>query len=82
MKALFDNPQLGAFVISVIVTLAFVGILAYAMIYGIKDNPGLQILTGALVSAFQAVVSYWIGSSSGSKNKDAVIAQQASSAAR
>ena|SRR5690242_17559575 len=81
MKAILDSPQLGAFVISFIITMAFVGVLLFAMVHGINDNQTLQLLTGALIQAFGMVVSYWIGSSSSSKNKDAVIAQQANTTA-
>ena len=78
---LLESPQLGAFVISLIITIAFTTVLFFAMIYGIKDNTTLQILTGALVQAFASVVSYWIGSSSSSKNKDVTIAQQSAAVA-
>jgi hypothetical protein len=81
MKSIVDNPQFGAFVISLIVVLAFVGMLVYAMIRGIADSQVLQLLTGSLVSSFSTVIAYWIGSSSSSKGKDAVIAQQASTQA-
>jgi len=72
-----DSPQFGAFVISIVITVAFIAVLGYAMVYGIKDNQTLSILTGTLVSSFTAVVQYWIGSSQSSKSKDAVIASQA-----
>jgi hypothetical protein len=78
MKAILDSPQLGAFIISFIITTAFVAVLFFAMFHGINDNQTLQLLTGALIQAFGMVVSYWIGSSSSSKNKDAIIAQQIS----
>lgn len=81
LKGVLNSPQLGAFIISLIVTAAFVGVLIFAMIHGIQDNQTLQLLTGALIQAFGMVISYWIGSSSSSKNKDAVIAQQAITAA-
>lgn len=75
------NVEFGAFVISVVITIAFIGVLSYAMIYGIKDNQTLSILTGTLVSSFTAVVQYWIGSSRSSQAKDATIATQAAAAA-
>ena len=72
-----DSPQFGAFVISIVIVAAFVAVLTYAMIYGIKDNQTLSLLTGSLINAFGTVVAYWIGSSSSSRSKDAVIASQA-----
>jgi hypothetical protein len=81
MLKVLDSPQLGAFIISFLITLTFMGVLAFAMFHGIQDNQTVQLLTGALVSSFSTVISYWIGSSSSSKTKDAVIAQQATTAA-
>lgn len=75
-KNLPDN--FGAFIISLLVTLAFAAVTAYAMVHGVTDNATLQGLVGSLTTAFSMVVSYWIGSSAGSKNKDAVIAAAAS----
>ncbi len=69
----------GAFVISFIVVIAFSGIIIFAMVHGVQDNPTLQSLMGAMTASFVAVVQYWVGSSSGSKNKDAVIAAAATS---
>jgi len=74
MFSLKDYPNFGAFVISLIVTLGFIGALVYAMVHGVQDNPTLQGLVGALTTAFSMVIGYWIGSSAGSKAKDAVIA--------
>jgi hypothetical protein len=81
LKAILASPQLGAFVISVIIVLMFCAMCAYAMVHGLQDNAPLNQLTGALIAAFSTVYSFWIGSSSSSKNKDAVIAQQANTAA-
>lgn len=72
MKSLPEN--FGAFVISVIVVGIFGAVLCYTMIHGAKDDPTLQSLIGALTTAFSMVVGYWIGSSSGSKQKDALLA--------
>lgn len=81
MSKILDNPQLGAFVISFMVEGSFIGVLLFAMFHGIQENQTVQILMGALVASQTTVVSYWIGSSSSSKGKDAVIAQQAVTAA-
>lgn len=76
MAKLFDSPKLGAFIISLIVELTFTGVLVFAMFHGIEDNQTVQILMGALVASQSTVISYWIGSSASSKDKDDVIAKQ------
>ena len=81
MKQILDSPQLGAFIISFMVEACFIGVLIFAMFHGIQDNQTVQILMGALVASQSQVIQYWIGSTSSSKNKDAVIATQASTAA-
>jgi mannitol-specific phosphotransferase system IIBC component len=77
-----EQPNLGAIVISTIVTIAFVAITAYAMVHGVQDNPTFQQLIGAMTSAFSMVVGYWIGSSNSSQKKDAVIATVAAKEAK
>ncbi len=69
----------GAFVISLVVVVGFIALLLYVTIHGVQDNPTLQSLIGTLGAGFVTVIQYWIGSSSGSKAKDTVIASQATS---
>jgi len=73
----FDPAQWGAPVVAMIVTTTFCILIFYAAKYGITDNPALSQLVGALTIAFGNVVGYYLGSSSASKGKDAVIAQMA-----
>jgi hypothetical protein len=68
----------GAVVVSVLVTLAFTADLAVLCFVKMKfdDITGqvFILLTGTLSAAFTQVVSYWLGSSAGSANKDSIIA--------
>src|SRR5262249_37256997 len=60
-------------VVSVVVTLGFFIILA-ALLRDTNNNNALQLINitvGALVAAFSTVVNFWLGSSQGSRAKDA-----------
>ncbi|WP_376095379.1 glycosyl hydrolase 108 family protein [Roseomonas sp. CCTCC AB2023176] len=67
----------GAPVVSVIVTVGFfVTLIVLAtgtLAVGSPARELLNIVVGSLVAAFTAVVNFWIGSSQGSRNKDAVV---------
>lgn len=69
----------GAAVISTIVTIAFAGITLTLIFMGKALPQGVDtivtLLTGSLATAFGQVTSYWLGSSSSSKDKDALIGQ-------
>ena len=74
--ALANNPMAwGAPLVSIIVTLGFFGIL-FVLIKGGElklDSQISQIVNitvGTLAAAFATVVSFWLGSSQGSRNKD------------
>ncbi|MBR0692937.1 glycosyl hydrolase 108 family protein [Bradyrhizobium lablabi] len=74
--ALANSPMAwGAPMVSLVVTLGFFGILIVLLTRGIA--PGDQvaqivnITVGALAAAFATVVSFWLGSSQGSRAKDA-----------
>lgn len=74
--ALANSPMAwGAPMVSLIVTLGFFGILIVLLTRGMA--PGDQvaqivnITVGALAAAFATVVSFWLGSSQGSRAKDA-----------
>jgi lysozyme family protein len=79
--ALANNPMAwGAPVISFIVTLGFFGILVLLMTgYDPRDDSQVQqivnITVGALAAAFATVVSFWLGSSQGSRAKDVATLQ-------
>lgn len=67
-----NTESLGAVVVSVVVTLGFIGAFSLAVYL---RNAGLIDTFGALLGGqFVAVVQYWVGSSSGSKKKDEQIA--------
>ncbi|WP_454617625.1 glycosyl hydrolase 108 family protein [Bradyrhizobium cenepequi] len=74
--ALANSPMAwGAPMVSLVVTLGFFGILMVLLTRGMA--PGDQvaqivnITVGALAAAFATVVSFWLGSSQGSRAKDA-----------
>jgi len=62
----------GAVVISGLVTLAFAVALILAFIKG--DAANLNLLIGAVIAQTSSVVSFWIGSSSGSQRKTDLLA--------
>lgn len=59
----------GAPVVSVSVTLGFVGILAAMTLRTLPDSAVVNVLVGTLATAFGSVVNYWLGSSAGSRTK-------------
>jgi lysozyme family protein len=72
--ALANNPMAwGAPVVSLLVTVGFFGILTL-LIFGVggnlTNNQIINITVGALAAAFATVVSFWLGSSQGSRQKD------------
>jgi lysozyme family protein/peptidoglycan hydrolase-like protein with peptidoglycan-binding domain len=74
--ALANNPMAwGAPAVSVIVTIGFFGILILLLTVGMKGGTQVEqivnITVGALAAAFATVVSFWLGSSQGSRAKDA-----------
>jgi lysozyme family protein len=74
--ALANSPMAwGAPVVSVIVTLGFFGILLILVVRGMAEGTQvaqiINITVGALAAAFATVVSFWLGSSQGSRQKDA-----------
>jgi lysozyme family protein len=74
--ALAHNPMAwGAPAVSIIVTIGFFGILTILIFFGMREGTQvaqiINITVGALAAAFATVVSFWLGSSQGSRNKDA-----------
>lgn len=67
----------GGPVISVIVTIGFLGILSVLVLRPLNLDSiqvtVLNVLLGYLGAGFQQVVNYWLGSSAGSAQKDKVI---------
>lgn len=71
----------GAPVVSVGVTLGFVGILAVMTLHTLPDSAVVNVLVGTLATAFGSVVNYWLGSSAGSRAKTEQLAALAQSGA-
>jgi len=82
MGALFAGTRLGPTVISCLVVVGFIVIVTLFMLKPISlDDHATTLLTvlmGSLANEFGHVVQFHIGSSSGSKDKDAVIAANTS----
>lgn len=82
-----DSPlQWGAPVVSVLITLGFLGAMGGLMFFKLNftDTAGqaMLLLVGSLATMQTQVVNYWLGSSSGSADKSAQIAVMATSAAK
>jgi peptidoglycan hydrolase-like protein with peptidoglycan-binding domain len=86
--ALANNPMAwGAPLVSILVTIGFFGILTI-LVLGLGDMETnrnvvqiVNITVGALAAAFATVVSFWLGSSQGSRQKDSLIQIQADQSA-
>ncbi len=66
--------------VSLIVTIGFMGVLILVITTKTQGNAPpevMLVMLGALGAAFGQVVSYWVGSSSGSAAKDAALASAA-----
>jgi len=66
----------GRVLVSIIVVAGFIGILVLVLttkLQGTATSEVVLVMLGALAAAFGQVVSYWVGSSSGSSSKDATI---------
>jgi hypothetical protein len=72
-----NETQFGRMIVSVIVVIGFVAIVGLLIVRPIDLDPEvltiLNILVGTLAAMFSVVVQYYMGSSSGSKDKDAII---------
>jgi Co/Zn/Cd efflux system component len=73
---------IGAFVTSIIVVLFFGGICGALFFFTIPQEMKemAMLLLGILGAGFTQVIGYWLGSSSSSQKKDAVLAAQAATA--
>lgn len=64
----------GAMIVSIIVTLGFVAMTGVMLFKAIPDSQASLMVFGTLSTAFGMVLNYWLGSSNGSRQKDATIA--------
>jgi protein-S-isoprenylcysteine O-methyltransferase Ste14 len=70
----------GRVLVSIIVVAGFLAILVLVLttkLQGSATPDILLVMLGALAAAFQQVISYWVGSSSGSAQKDTAIQNMA-----
>ena len=66
----------GRVLVSMVVTVGFMGVLVLVITTKTQGNAPTEVMLvmlGALGAAFGQVVSYWVGSSSGSAQKNAAI---------
>lgn len=54
------DPTGGALTISLLVTLSFVGVVSYCLLFTIPSDEITPGVIGGLTAAFGAVVSYWL----------------------
>ncbi len=62
-------------ILTYLITLGFFGILGFMMSSYYNSSEPLLVMLGSLGTAWTACVSYWFGSSSGSAQKTALLAQ-------
>lgn len=62
-------------ILSALITIGFFGVLGWMLAKGLPDSgkDAMLIMLGALSAAWTGVISYYFGSSSGSRDKDATI---------
>jgi uncharacterized BrkB/YihY/UPF0761 family membrane protein len=59
------DPTGGALAISLLVTLAFIGVVAICLFYTIPNDEITSGAVGGLIAAFGAVVAHWLGRTKG-----------------
>lgn len=75
------EPEKTRIVICLVIVIGFFAVIAAYVYYPIKgDLSTMNLLVGALISAFTGVVNYFCSSTSGSKAKDSTIADIAKAA--
>jgi hypothetical protein len=55
------DPTGGTLTISILVTLAFIAVVAVCLFYTIPTDQATAAVIGGLVAAFGAVVAHWLG---------------------
>jgi len=74
---MFDPQKWGPFIVVVWLLTLMSIVVAFALAYGLpKDGQG-QLIVGAVITAFAAGYGFYLNTSTGSKAKDATIAQMA-----
>ena len=65
----------GAPIVSVLAVAVFAGFVYLLFVQDVKDGmrEALMLMAGSAAAAFGAVLNYWLGSSSGSANKDQIL---------
>jgi hypothetical protein len=55
------DPTHGVLTISLVVVLAFIGVIVVSVLWTIPTDETTSAVIGGLVAAFGAIVTYWIG---------------------
>jgi hypothetical protein len=75
------EPDKTRTIISLAVVVGFYALLGMWFVLPLKGDPGVfNLLAGAAIAGFSSVLGYYVGSSSGSKAKDATVGNIASAA--
>jgi ABC-type multidrug transport system fused ATPase/permease subunit len=74
------NKRIAQGSISIAIVFGFFGVFVYMLHQGVEKDIQL-VMIGALIQAFATVVSYYLGSSSGSARKTEIAADAATSTA-
>jgi len=75
MDKIIDQPNFGAFIVSMVITVAFAAVFILSCFHSLPETPLMQNMSSTLNAAFVAVWGFWLGSSSSSRLKDATIAR-------
>lgn len=57
------DPSGGVLTISILVTLAFIGVVTFCLFFTVPNDEVTAGVTGGLIAAFGAVVAHWLGRS-------------------
>lgn len=70
------SAKWGPIAVSVLVVIVFGMVFSFVALKLVDNSDGIKDLLIGLFAQVQAVISYWLGSSAGSKAKDQIIADQ------
>lgn len=63
------DPTHGAFTISLLVVIAFIGVVTFCMFFTVPQDDTTAGAVGGLIAAFGAVIAFWLGRGRGDDPK-------------